>query len=185
MRLEPGTFMLFAEFHLNSLHRKVFQNLFDRFPAFIHLIFPMMSNPTDQFPLSNFPFHIDISDHLKNVPFSTVMGMEVEPGEYQSGKTPTTKMPGQQPEITVTLLRGISSNSGTMIRLQSEISSGTFAPREMAIRLSNESGEAVMFWTLKEAKITRLMTGVVSAASGEIEINELVISCSGINNSTA
>jgi phage tail-like protein len=122
--------------------------------------------------------------------FSEVSGIntEITMAEYRNGNERNNhvrKVPGVHKVGDVTLKRGIVNSEDLWQWIRDVRSKGVNGKRTVAITLRDEAGTAVQTWTLTGVAPMKY-TGPTLAAKGggDVAMEELVLSCEGLESET-
>lgn len=135
-------------------------------------------------PYGQFNFLVEI-DGVEAAGFSEVSGLgaETEMIDYRNGNSavPTpVKIPGLTRYPDVTLRRGIVGSLELWEWVQS-LQNGVPAARSIAIMLLDEARHEVLRWELRRAQPIRYANGPLDAGRGDIAMEELVLTHSGLD----
>lgn len=139
------------------------------------------TQPTWPLPKFYFSVTIDGAEYA----FQEVSGLETETQviEYRAGDSKqfsTIKMPGIAKVGNVTLKKGIVPHDSNFLAWYSTIKMNTIKRTTVVIKLLDESGNATMTWTLKNAWPTKV-TGVDLKSDGnEVAVETIEFAHEGL-----
>lgn len=135
-------------------------------------------------PQPKFQFHVQWGGAEMRFQEVSGLGMEAQPIEYRAGNSPqfsVLKMPGVKKFGDVTLKRGLFKGERQFWDWFNEAKSTTIQRKPLTIRLLDESGAAVMVWTLADAWPSRVQNTEFKVSGNEVAIESLVVSHEGLS----
>ncbi len=138
----------------------------------------------DSYPIPVFYYRVTIDGDDTNA-FSEVSGlsMEYDTITYRDGmshKNGVKYMPGLNKEVNLTLKKGIVRKNSYLLTWISTIKLNTVQKRDIRIDLLDESGEAVVSWTVMDAFPKKLDAPSFNATSNEVAIESLDLMASSL-----
>lgn len=135
-------------------------------------------------PLPKFSFEVDFADHMANIAFQEVSGMDTESQviEYRSSNSPvfSAKMPGTNKYGSVTMKRGVFVNDNSFWSWHQEIKMNTIIRRNVLIKLLDEKGDVVMKWSLRNAWPVKVTSTDLKSDGNEVAIDTIEVAHEGI-----
>ena len=136
-----------------------------------------MPNQDDIWPRPSFYFKVMIPSLTSPALFQQLSGLDAEPQgiEYRHGGKPEegVKMPDKANVGDATLHRGVFVNDEKFAQWFSKIATQTNNPENIVIQLLDEKGKAIMWWTLINARPTRIIGADLKSEGNEAAIGTL------------
>ncbi|NES67157.1 MAG: phage tail protein [Okeania sp. SIO2D1] len=131
----------------------------------------------NSYPIPVFYYRVTIEGDDSHA-FSEVSGLSIEYDTitYRDGlsyRDGVKYMPGLNKEINLTLKKGIVRQDSYLLNWISTIQLNTVEKRDIRIDLLDETGEAVVSWTAKDAFPKKLDAPSFNATSNEVAIESL------------
>lgn len=142
------------------------------------------SNQSAAWPQPKFSFKVVIGDQ-KEVFFQEISGLEVETQqiEYRHGTSAqfsVAKMPGLVKAGNITMKKGVFVNDNKFWDWYKQISSTNIQRVPVTVQLLDESGNAMMTWTLNNAWITKITPVYPNHTRNELAVDTLEIAHEGM-----
>jgi phage tail-like protein len=141
-------------------------------------------------PYGQFNFLVTLGDAVDPASpdgaFTEVSGLDVTIAvvEYRAGNDATNtarKLNGLATYGDVTLRRGLIGSLRLWEWIQATIRGSTDAERSVTITLLDAEHDAVMSWTLRNARPVRHVSGPLRGGSSDVAVEELVIAHEGMD----
>lgn len=138
------------------------------------------------YPLPAYSYRVTVQD--ESISFAEVSGLSVEyePVTYKHGLSfwlGDKIIPGMRQPIRLTLKKGIVKNGNFLHRWINSVYTNPFftsAKRDILIDLCDESGRAVVRWTVQRALPVKLETPAFDANSNDVAIETMELSAHGL-----
>lgn len=132
---------------------------------------------TQPYPVCN--FLVDWGSPI--VGFAEVDGLstELETVDYREGSSKTLspiKIPSLSKVSDITLKRGVVADTSLYQWFDAQ-RNGTDSPRDVTVTLMDETDNPVLTWKLFNCRPKRIGWSKLGAASGDIAVEEFVMSC--------
>ncbi|MEM9214358.1 MAG: phage tail protein [Cyanobacteria bacterium P01_F01_bin.150] len=136
------------------------------------------------YPIPVFYYRVTIAGE-DAIAFSEVSGLSIsyETITYKDGmsyRDGSKHMPGMKGDVSVTLKKGIVRKDDYLFKWISSIQLNTVEKRDMRVDLLDETGEAVVSWTITNAFPKKLDAPSFSATSNEVAIESLELMADSI-----
>jgi phage tail-like protein len=138
----------------------------------------------DKYPLPVFYYRVTIAGE-DSVAFYEVSGLNInyETLSYYDGmsyRDGVKLMPGMPAYVTLTLKKGVVRRDNYFFKWISTIQLNTVEKRDLRVDLLDETGEAVVSWTVTDAFPHQLDAPVFNAAHNEVAIETLELVASSL-----
>lgn len=142
-----------------------------------------MPAPTRHDPFKNFNFRVEI-DGVASAAFRSVSGLaaEAEVIEFREGAdglSSSRKLPGRVRYPNVTLRRGLTT-SPDLWNWWKTVRDGTLQRRTVVITLLDDSHQAILRWSLRDAWIVKYEVPELDAQANEVAIETIELAHEGL-----